>query len=151
MKNFHSLYMIHGKEKRKILKLFFILFIIVGMALLINKQMFQPHGDSWASADAWVDNNRNGEKDLGEPPLAGVCIESFDYKAIYNVPSTCEQNLITDALGIWHGSEFFAGASCNDVFIYAFPLDGYTATTRLKVNGCVASFGFAPISSPSVP
>jgi hypothetical protein len=112
-------------------------------------------GDGFASADTWLDTNRNGQRDSNELPLAEVCVWGnvpfFQTSSEERLSSICEHSL-TDWRGHWPESgksylEFRAGANCNDILIFAKPPDGYESTTALVVNDCHAVFGFVPSST----
>ena len=113
--------------------------------------------DADVSARAWVDTNGNGYRDVDETPLEGVCV--WDWSA--QVPDdeviaqVCDDPFHrTGDSGEWPSSEeryltFRAGASCEDIYIFAKPPQGFEATTPIVVNSCYAEFGFAPEGSVS--
>jgi len=49
-------------------------------------------------------------------------------------------------MAFWDGG-FKPGASCDEIYIYAMPPEGYRATTPLVVNDCLGEFGFVPSQS----
>ena len=113
--------------------------------------------DSDASALAWFDSDGDGRFDFNEPLIQGVCMWASTTLRIYDqqeIVEICEdaefyEAFHTNSLGLWpYETErymtFFAGASCNDIYIYALPPEGFNATTPLIVNGCSGAFGFAP-------
>jgi hypothetical protein len=102
--------------------------------------------DAGAEGEAWEDTNCNGVRDSNEAPLAGVCLwASLDAGEPTPSPEECaNEHLQTDSKGRSDG-EFFAGASCNDVYIFAQAPDGFCPTTDTVVNDCIGEFGFAPI------
>lgn len=112
--------------------------------------------DSSASARAWLDTNSDGYRDPSESSLENVCmwasteLERFDEESrlLLCADPDLRERLITDTEGEW-GGPFFAGACCNDVYIFAIPPEGYQATTALVVNDCFAEFGFVLAKSPS--
>jgi len=105
-----------------------------------------------------VDANANGNRDLGEQPLPGVCI--FAVAAPRQPPLDTASQLRNSASDAWRTDEtgqwpladdtmrvinFFAGAKCDDLWILALPPQGYQHTTPRIVNGCEGEFGFRRI------
>jgi hypothetical protein len=95
---------------------------------------------------AWEDTNCNGVRDGDESSLAGVCVwASLDAGEPTPSPEECaDAQFQTDISGLY-GGYFFAGASCNDVYIFAQAPEGFCPTTDTVVNDCVGEFGFVPI------
>jgi hypothetical protein len=104
--------------------------------------------DGYSSGKAWVDRNGNGHREPDEPGLAEVCIwDSFGprMRNQEQVSEICGMSR-TDENGYWDGG-FKPGASCDEIYIYAVPPEGYRATTPLVVNDCLGEFGFVPSQS----
>ena len=104
--------------------------------------------DGVSFGEAWVDRNGNGYREPDEPWLEGVCIwDAFELQVLdeEEVTERCERSR-TDETGRWGGG-FKPGASCDEIYIYAMPPEGYQATTALVVNDCSGEFGFAPLES----
>ena len=116
---------------------------IVALAVLASI-MSGCLGDSIGTGTAYVDANCNGVRDPEETPLAGVC-NWMSTDASVATPSRedcANEQLQTDSGGIG-GWGFFAGLSCNDVYVFAQAPDGFQPTTDTAVNDCHGEFGFA--------
>lgn len=94
-----------------------------------------------AQAFAWVDTDGNGQREAGEPPLAGVAV---------NFSLTFYSGATTDAEGVAHVSGMHPGA-CDPALansLVATAPDGYAPTTDLVVAYTEAQaeypFGFQP-------
>lgn len=104
-------------------------------------------GDAAAAAEVWLDEDSDGVWDPGEPPLTDVCIwesnQALDISTaeIAEICAGSVRGVRED--GHWEGS-FRAGGSCDDIYIYARPPEGYAATRPPVARGCFAQFGFAP-------
>jgi hypothetical protein len=103
-------------------------------------------GDGQASVTTWIDSNANGIQEIGEPPLANVCLWS-GYNVISGVhvlvdPCEAEYHDATDDRGAW--GEFLPGGKCEEYYVFVRTPDGYQATTDLGSNSCDAKFGFVP-------
>jgi hypothetical protein len=93
----------------------------------------------------WVDENRNGNRDSGEPPLAYVQVYMDDiHNNFLKVVSG-----VTDADGRTGLRVFIAGCVATEMEVYAEAPEGYCFTTpeRLQSN---LSFGFAPCDDATV-
>ena len=102
--------------------------------------MVIPAGYDSAYVTTWLDSNANGIKDPGEKNLPNVCIwNGFSLESGAVFPVSCETS-ITDNQGEW--SQFLAGGSCDELFVFAKPPKGFHATTDLVSNGCNAKIGF---------
>jgi len=102
--------------------------------------------DSWAAGNAWMDTDRDGERDTSEDGLPGACIWAEINPNAHRLPiNLCHAGAgLTDASGAWSGS-FFAGAGPGtSIYIFAEPPPGFVPTTDLAVKSSNAEFGFAP-------
>jgi hypothetical protein len=117
-----------------------------------------PKGDSSASAWTWLDENGNGAYDVGEKPLGNVCVYTSasrkkpTYQQAEQACTNLNEFFTTDPMGNWPhpsdsggGSNFFAGASCSDIWIVTVPPEGYEHTTPSAVKDCEGDFGFREI------
>jgi hypothetical protein len=148
----------YPKRKRIFVGCGFILLLVVlvifGILAYVDFMSKRQMCDGVVSPNAWLDTNRNGLVDEGEKPLAGVCIWS-NFNGKPSIP--CGPTFLTDSLGRWQGGDdpsemdFMPGTCCNEIWIYAFQPNGYQATTPLKVNNCVARFGFVSLLPTSTP
>jgi hypothetical protein len=109
--------------------------------------------DVQAGAEVWVDRNRNGVRDAGEPPMEGVCVIAYTSPIVPTEDQIARQcsipQLLTAADGTWPRDPiygWFAGATCPDVSFLVVPPHGYNLTTPESVTGCDASFGLAAAS-----
>jgi len=116
----------------------------------IDGQLVMFDGGHYATT--WLDRDGDGTRSPTEPPLESVCIWSvpelsmFDAEHMLNLcgsPDSVEW-LLTDSRGVRSGG-FWAGACCEDIYVFAFTPEGYRATTPLAVAYCEAEFGFQPV------
>lgn len=107
-------------------------------------------GDAAAAAEVWLDEDADGVRDPDEPPLTDVCIWASDQPLDVSAAEIAEicagPGIPIREDGHWEG-RFRAGGSCDDIYIYARPPEGYAATRPPAARGCFAQFGFAPEAS----
>lgn len=135
-----------------------VILFAIGANVLLNLSVTGAH-DAGAVATVWLDKNGDGRRDANEPPMEGVCAwadttpRAFGDQQISRMCGGPDPNWHTDSSGQWPprsssgGINFFAGATCDDVYIYIKPPENYQATTPLIVNGCEAQFGIAPVGA----
>ena len=119
--------------------------IVLPMIALACVLTSKPLIDSNASAIVWYDINANGIMDPEDTPIEGIQVcatlnskTENEFEADYcfysdfngNVPSSDEVR-----------GMFFAGAGCQDIYIFIILPKDYSLSTPSKVNGCNASFG----------
>ena len=119
--------------------------VVVVWILVIQK--FAPFGAANSGnlkASAWIDQNTNGIKDAGEPPLSNVCIWYSLNQTDNTPPSNC---IRTDETGNWN--DLFQGGPVqvgSTVHYFAVAPDGYRLTTPNVFDSSNPNFGFAPLS-----
>ena len=128
--------------------LFFVVFAIT-ILWCVNSTPFALSGgthDAGAYINAWLDANGDGKQNNNEPSLPNVCVWGGYGYQFSSWDEICNSEyFVTDSGGKW--SEFFAGGSCDQIYIAAKPPQGYRPTTPLIVNGCWSQFGFIPSNS----
>lgn len=98
----------------------------------------------WAAPQAWIDENRNGQRETGESPLSGVTFIASDRRGTvsWQVSGT------SDASGVAHLSTMYGFQGSAEWIVEAQPPSGYQGTTPLKVaQGASYKFGFARVDS----
>ncbi len=97
------------------------------------------------SAEAWIDNNRNGTRDSAEPPLRGV---RFFVDDVRNELIDVGQEAISDEYGDAVLRVLLPNCVTTRFEIYARPTVPYTSTTKDRLPGRgngPFTFGFAPL------
>ena len=137
--------------KALIIRIIVIFLVIAGAVAAIayfmgDESPFYYAHDAGANVTVWLDTNGNGKQDGDEPFLPNVCVWGgylSDFQSLGGWQEICQDKYsLTDESGGW--SEFYAGGTCDEIYIAAQPPKGYRPTTPLVVNGCNAEFGFAP-------
>ena len=118
--------------------------ILAALAVMASMMSGCFVGDSIGTGTAYVDANCNGVRDPEETPLAGVCVwMSTDASEPTPSREDCANEYVqTDSEEI-AGWGFFAGVSCDDVYVFAQAPDGFQPTTDTVVDHCYGEFGFA--------
>lgn len=104
--------------------------------------------DSSASAHVWHDMDADGKMDPEDIPIGGITVcATTNPKS--DKGSDADYCFFSDDNGDVPGSNevrgmFFAGASCQDIYIFIVLPEKYVLSTPGKVNGCDASFGLMP-------
>jgi hypothetical protein len=128
-----------------------LLFVVVGCWLyllgifgyvLVFGGIPDPPAAEGINASAWLDKNGDGNYEVGEPFIAGVCIwASANALAYVESDQECKikQN-ITDASGYWNTY------SDQEIYVFAMPPPGlqYTTPPVVRAEEHHAEFGFAP-------
>jgi hypothetical protein len=136
--------------------------LLIPLLLIIVAACAPRLHDAAASATVWADLDADSVLDGEELLVQGACLsastrdvapdEEFAEWLCSEPDPTSEHH--TDAEGQWPGqtavgaAAFFAGAECDDVFIYLLRVpEGYAPGGSTTFNGCHAQFPLTPGSA----
>jgi hypothetical protein len=131
------------QKNRRLLLLGFLPIIALACFLTGNTLV-----DSNASAHVWHDMDADGIMDPEDVPIDGIQVcATTNSKS--DKESEADYCYYSDENGDVPSSEevrgmFFAGANCQDIYIFIVLPEEYTLSTPGKVKGCNASFGLVP-------
>lgn len=126
---------------------FFIVFasVVVAINYFMSDNPFYVAHDAGANIKVWLDTNGNGKRENNEPFLPNTCVwagYASSFQSLGGWQEICNnQYFSTDPSGAW--SEFFAGASCPEIYNAINPPQNYFPTTPTIVNGCSVEFGLS--------